>query len=112
MWQVSFLFSSPLPPSTSARSRAKPRAPCLVHRGMFDISPADGAHPSGESKILPLGVAEKVLQTNRLAVDLHGRRVYVEWRPSWWRMAELVANEWHQVAGEITHPLVSVILSR
>jgi hypothetical protein len=49
---------------------------------MFDISPADGAHPSGESKILPPGVAEKVLQTNRLAVDLHGRRVYVEWDPS------------------------------
>src|SRR5882724_5030401 len=46
---------------------------------MFDISPADGAHPSGESKILPAGVAEKVLQANRLVVDLPGRRVYVEW---------------------------------
>src|SRR5437764_13966581 len=48
---------------------------------MFDISPADGAHPTGESKILPAGVAEKVLQANRLAVDLPGRRVYVEWDP-------------------------------
>lgn len=48
---------------------------------MFDISPADGAHPAGESKFLPAGVAEKVLQTNRLAVDLPGRRIYVEWDP-------------------------------
>ena len=48
---------------------------------MFEISPGNDAHPAGESQILPPGVAEKVLQDNRLAVDLHGRRVYVEWDP-------------------------------
>ena len=48
---------------------------------MFDLSPFDGAHPAGESKILPLGAAEKILQTNRLAVDLHGRRMFVQWDP-------------------------------
>jgi hypothetical protein len=48
---------------------------------MFEILPSPEAHPAGESKILPAGVAEQVLQTNRLAVDLPGRRVYVEWDP-------------------------------
>ena len=48
---------------------------------MFEISADNSAHPAGEPKILPAGVAEQVLQTNRLAVDLHGRRIYVEWDP-------------------------------
>lgn len=48
---------------------------------MFDVSRVDGAHRAGDSKILPAGVAEQVLQSNRLALDLHGGRVYVEWDP-------------------------------
>ena len=48
---------------------------------MFEISPAHGAHPAGELKILSGAVAEEVLQGNRLALDLHGRRLYVEWDP-------------------------------
>lgn len=48
---------------------------------MFEISAGKDPHPSGERKTLPGGVAEQVLKTNRLAVDLHGRRVYVEWDP-------------------------------
>jgi hypothetical protein len=48
---------------------------------MFEILPSNDAHPEGESKILPSGVAEQVLQANRLPVDLPGRRVYVEWDP-------------------------------
>src|SRR5712671_7662524 len=48
---------------------------------MFEISAASDAHPPGESKILPPGGAGKALQTNRLPVDLHRRRLYVEWDP-------------------------------
>ena len=48
---------------------------------MFEISPVPGAHPAGELKILSSAIAEEVLQGNRLALDLHGRRVYVEWDP-------------------------------
>lgn len=48
---------------------------------MFEISPADGTHPFGEPKNLPTAAVEKALQPNRLPIDLHGRRVYVEWDP-------------------------------
>lgn len=48
---------------------------------MFEISPSDGAHPAGESRFLSPEIREQALQTNRLPIDLHGRRVYVEWDP-------------------------------
>jgi Transposase DDE domain group 1 len=48
---------------------------------MFEPSPADGAHPPGESGIVSTGVVQKGLQPKRLPMDLHGRRVYVEWDP-------------------------------
>jgi hypothetical protein len=48
---------------------------------MFEISPASGAHPLGEPNRLPVPAAEKAVEPNRLPLDLHGRRVYVEWDP-------------------------------
>ncbi len=48
---------------------------------MFEIQPSNEAHLGGESKIRPTRVVEQGLQANRLAVDLPGRRVYVEWDP-------------------------------
>lgn len=48
---------------------------------MFEIPPTSGAHPTGEPNTLPTAAAEKAIAPNRLPLDLHGRRVYVEWDP-------------------------------
>jgi hypothetical protein len=51
---------------------------------MPELSASPEAHPEGESKLLPAPIAAAtatVLRTDRLALDLHGRRMHVEWDP-------------------------------
>lgn len=51
---------------------------------MLELSAPHEAHPEGESKLTPVevsAVTEVVLRTDRLALDLHGRRLHVEWDP-------------------------------
>jgi hypothetical protein len=51
---------------------------------MYELSAPREAHPEGESKLTPAEVAavtEDVLSTGGLALDLHGRRLHVEWDP-------------------------------
>jgi hypothetical protein len=48
---------------------------------MFELVPSFGAHPPGEPKILPREVMAQVLEPRRLPLDLHGRRIHVEWDP-------------------------------
>src|SRR6266446_10228537 len=51
---------------------------------MIPPTSSDGSHPEGEPKFSAsqiAEVAEKVIQTGRRAVDVHGGRTHVEWDP-------------------------------
>ena len=48
---------------------------------MLDLIGSDGVHPQGEPRVLPTEVLHEVLAAKRHAVDVHGRRLYVEWDP-------------------------------
>ena len=48
---------------------------------MLALPNSEGAHPQGEAKFLPASVLHQVLEAKRHAVDLHDRRLYVEWDP-------------------------------
>ena len=48
---------------------------------MLELFDSAAAHPEGEPKFLPAAVLQEVLAPQRHAVDVHGRRLHVEWDP-------------------------------